>query len=223
MANLWPSKQKKPEPSVPDSPVFEEEEFTPTPNTELRLKSLNLTEDKVQRIFLDHAFRYIIFDFYEIKKIREKEMRDKDEFLPEELEQLKIEYQYIDLILEKGRKGFIAGCSMNHIHLLRKLAKTIIRLNPVIDKNKNPDLEVFWMENKAKELKPIDELLSTTKLKILYELIEAGILKEEDSKPVSTGTTDTAPPKIIGPDSEDIVMDSDSDKSDSKKSTLNFN
>lgn len=205
----------------------DEEEFIPTFNTVLRLSSLNLTEDKVQRIFLDHAFKYVVRDYYDIKDIREKEMKDKDEFLPEELDHLKDEYQIITLILEFERKDFFSRCTMNHLDLLRKIAKAIIKLNPVIDKNKNPDLEVYWLDNKAKILTPFDERLKTIKLKILYELIEAGILSEEEPKSVTTGTTDTTPPvitgPITGPDSEDIVMDGGTGKSEDKKSTMNFN
>jgi hypothetical protein len=222
LAALLPSKHNKP--VLPDSDSgFDEDDFTPTPNTELRLNNLNLTENKVQRIFLDHAFRYYLSDFYEIKKIRESEMRDKEEYLPEELQQLKLEYQVIDIILEMGRKDFIAKCSMNHLDLLRRLAKIIIKLNPVIDKNRNPDLEVYWLENKEKSLKPIDEMLNKSKFKILSELIEADILKEETTKTSSNGTTDTSPPKISEPDSDDIVMGGDSSSTDTKKATLNFN
>ncbi|WP_042560842.1 hypothetical protein [Pseudomonas fluorescens] len=203
----------------PDSP--DDSEFIATPNTVLRLASLNLTEDKVQRIFLDHAFRYIIHDYYLIMQIREKEMRDRNECMPEEMEQLKIEYQIIALILEHERKDFIYKCTANHLELLRKLAKRIIKLNPVIDKHKNPDLDVFWLENCSNLLKPFDDRLRTIKLKILYELIEAEILKEEEpSKSTDTGTA-TEPPPVLSKE-DDIVMDG-SDKTEEKKSTLNFN
>ncbi len=221
-AILSPFKTEKVE-KAPELESPDEDEFTPTPNTELRLKDLKLSEDKVQRIFLDHAFRYVVRDYYDIKYIREKEMRDKEEFFPEELEHLKDEYQIISLILDFERKDFMSRCTMNHLDLLRKIAKAIIKLNPVIDKNKNPDLEVYWLDNKAKLLEPFDERLQTIKLKILYELIAANILKEEEPKPITTGTTDTTPPVIAGPDSDDIVMDSGTGKTEEKKSTMNFN
>lgn len=221
-ALLSPYETKKVE-KAPEPESSDIDEFIPTPNTQLKLSSLNLAEDKVQRIFLDHAFRYVIRDYYDIRDIREKEMRNKEDFFPEELEQLKGEHEIISLILEFERKDFISRCTMNHLDLLRKHAKSIIKLNPVIDKNKNPDLEVYWLDNKDKLLEPFDTRLKTIKLKILYELIEANILKEEEPKPVTTGTTDTTPPVIAGPDSEDIVMDGGTGKTDEKKSTLNFN
>lgn len=203
----------------PDSP--DDSDFIATPNTELRLSSLNLTEDKVQRIFLDHAFRYVIHDYYLIMQIREKEMRDRNECMPEEMEQLKIEYQIIALILEHERKDFIYKCTTNHLELLRKLAKRIIKLNPVIDNHKNPDLDVFWLENCSNLLKPFDDRLRTIKLKILYELIEAQILKEEESPKSSETGKSTEPPPVLSKE-DDIVMGG-SDKTEEKKSTLNFN
>ena len=210
--------EKAPEPESPD-----EDEFTPTPNTELRLKGLKLSEDKVQRIFMDFAFRLVIRDYYSIMNIRAKEMKDKEEFLPEELEHLKDEYQIISLILEFERKDFISRCTMNHLDLLRKIAKEIIKLNPMIDKNKNPDLEVYWLDNKAKLLEPFDLRLNLIKTKVFNQLKDAGILTEEEPKTVTTGTTDTTPPGIAGPDSDDIVMDGGTGKTEEKKSTMNFN
>lgn len=201
-------------------------DFIPTPNTELRLNSLNLSADKVQRIFLDHAYRHNVRDYYEIMQIRGREMKNKEEFLSEELEQLRIEHEIIGLLLESERRDFIARCGQHHIELLRKVAKTIISLNPLVDKCKNPELEIYWLENKVKLLKPIDERLQAVKLKILQELIAAEILKEEIPKTVSTGTTETTPPKLDATDSEDIVMDSEQSetgKTEGKKSSLNFN
>lgn len=205
----------------PESP--DDDEFTPTPNTELRLKNLKLSEDKVQRIFMDFAFRFVIRDYYAIMNIRAKEMKDKEEFYPEELEHLKDEYQIISLILEFERKDFISSCTMNHLDLLRKIAKKIIKLNPVIDKNKNPDLEIFWLENNLKLLEPFKLRLNLIKTKVFNQLKDAGILSEEEPKPVTTGTTDTTPPVIAGPDSDDIVMDGGTGKTEEKKSTMNFN
>lgn len=200
-------------------------DFIPTPNTELRLNSLNLSADKVQRIFLDHAYRHNVRDYYEIMKIRGREIKNKEEFLPEELEQLRIEHEIIGLLLESERRDFIARCGQHHIELLRKVAKTIISLNPLVDKNKNPDLEIYWNENKHKLLKPLEIRLNLIKEKILKELQAAGILPEEVPQSVTTGTTETIPPKLDA-DSDDIVMDSEQSetgKTEGKKSSLNFN
>lgn len=202
------------------------DEFTPTPNNQLSLKGLKLSEDKVQRIFLDFAFRHVIRDYYAIKNIRAKEMKDKDEFFPEELEELKTEFQIIELILEFERKDFIYKCSVNHLELMREVAKKLIKENPTINKNTNPELAVFWNDNRAKLLLPIELRLDLIKTKVFNQFEDAGILTEEEPKSVTTGTTDTTPPVITGPtgpDSEDIVMDGGTGKSDDKKSTMNFN
>jgi hypothetical protein len=226
LANLWPFKGKEPESSVPESTLFEEDEFTPTLNTELRLKSLNLSDDKVQRIFSDFAFRFVIGDIYKIKDIREKEMRDKNEFLPEELEQLKDEYQIIALLLEFERKDFIYKCSINHLELLRKTVRELHKnKNLTIDNSANPELRVFWLENCSKLLLPFDTRLMVIKKKIYNELKEAGILKEDDSN-TAPPTDEKLPPVGTGEhsDVEDLVLD-DADKkgkADSKKSSLNF-
>lgn len=223
LANLWPFKPKEPKPTVPDSSVFEEEEFTPTPNTELRLKSLNISDDKIQRIFLDFSFRFIIGDYYKIKDIREKEMKDKNEFLPEELEQLKDEYQIIALLLEFERKEFIYKCSVNHLELLRKTVKELYKIkNLKIDNHENPELRVFWLENCSKLLLPFDTRLQLIKRKILNELKEAGILSEDEPSKTTGTVTATDPPPVLSKE-DDIVMDGESKNSDSKKSTLNFN
>ena len=203
----------------PESP--DDFDFIPTPNTELKLKSLNLSYDKVEHIFLDHAFKHGLRDAYQIMKIREQEMKDRNEFFPEELEQLKDEYQIIQLIIEHERKDFLYRCNLNHLELIRKIAKKIIEANPSIDKSSNLDLVVFWNDNCSKLLQPIEIRLSEIKTRVFKELHAAGILSEEE--PVkSTGTaTSTEPPPVLSKE-DDIVMDG-SDKTEAKKSTLNFN
>lgn len=221
-ALLSPYETKKVE-KAPEPESSDIDEFVPTPNNELILRRLKLTEDKVQRIFTDFAFKFVLRDYYAIMNIRAKEMKDKEEFLPEEREEFKTEFLIIELILEYERKDFIYKCSVNHLDLMRKIAKKLINENPTIVKDNNPELIVFWNDNCAKLLQPIEIRLNLIKSKVFNQLKEAGILSEEEPKPVTTGTTETTPPVIAGPDSEDIVMDGGTGKTDEKKSTLNFN
>ena len=203
----------------PDSP--DEFDFIATPNTELKLKTLNLSYDKVEHIFLDHAYKHGLSDAYQIMKIREQEMKNRSEFYPEELEQLKDEYQIIQLIIEYERKEFLYKCKANHRELLRKIAKKIIEANPSIDNTSNLDLVVFWNDNCSKLLQPIEVRLSAIKTKVFKELHATGILSEEEpSKSTDSGTA-TEPPPVLSKE-DDIVMDG-SDKTEEKKSTLNFN
>lgn len=203
----------------PDSP--DDSDFIATPNNQLKLKSLNLSHDKVERIFLDHAFKHGLRDAYQIMRIREQEMKNRNEFHPEELEQLKDEYQIIQLIIEYERKDFLYKCNANHMELIRKIAKKIIEANPSIDNNSNLDLVVFWNDNCSKLLLPIDTRLSAIKTKVFMELHAAGILSEEEPTKSTDSGTATEPPPVLSKE-DDIVMDG-SDKTEEKKSTLNFN
>lgn len=196
-------------------------DFTPTPNTQLKLKSLNLSHDKVERIFLDHAFKHVLRDAYQILKIREQEMKNRNEFHPEELEQLKDEFQIIQLIIEHERKDFLYKCNVNHLELIRKVAKKIIDANPSIDNSSNLDLVVFWNDNCSKLLQPIEVRLSAIKTKVFKELHAAGILLEEEPVKATDNGTSTEPPPVLSKE-DDIVMDG-SDKTEEKKSSLNFN
>lgn len=197
-------------------------DFTPTPNTTLRVSNLHLTEDKVQRIFLDHAFKFKLGDVYDIRDARQAEIKNKGEFLPEELEQYKDELEIINLIINYERKDFMSRCYMNHLELLRKIAKELIRLNLPITAGINPELEVYWNDNGHKLLEPIGLRLANIKKKIFQDLVDAGILTDDSQQDTTTTTSNETPPALTK-DESDIVMDSSSETTGEKKSTLNFN
>ncbi|MFV3378642.1 hypothetical protein ACNE9Y_31510 [Pseudomonas sp. NY11226] len=197
-------------------------DFTPTPNTTLRVSNLHLTEDKVQRIFLDHAFKFKLGDVYDIRDARQAEIKNKGEILPEELEQYKDELEIINLIINYERKDFMSRCYMNHLELLRKIAKELIRLNLPITAGINPELEVYWNDNGHKLLEPIGLRLAKIKKKIFQDLVDAGILTDDSQQDTTTTTSNETPPALTK-DESDIVMDGSSETTGEKKSTLNFN
>lgn len=197
-------------------------DFTPTPNTTLRVSNLHLTEDKVQRIFLDHAFKFKLGDVYDIRDARQAEIKNKGEFPPEELEQYKDELEIINLIINYERKDFMSRCYMNHLDLLRKIAKELIRLNLPITAGLNPELNLYWNENGQKLLKPIGLRLEKIQRKIVQDLVDAGILTDDYQSSTTTTTSNETPPALTK-DESDIVMDGSSENTGEKKSTLNFN
>lgn len=210
-------------PVAEESPESSDDfDFTPTPNTTLRVSNLHLTEDNVQRIFLDHAFKFKLGDVYDIRDARQAEIKNKGEFLPEELEQYKDELEIINLIINYERKDFMSCCYMNHLELLRKIAKELIRLNLPITAGLNPELNLYWNENGQKLLKPIGLRLEKIQRKIVQDLVDAGILTDDSQQDTTTTTSNETPPALTKVES-DIVMDGSSETTGEKKSTLNFN
>ncbi|EMM2241348.1 hypothetical protein E6W26_29040 [Pseudomonas aeruginosa] len=192
--------------------VIDDVEFEAIPNDDMKLNVIGAV--KIQAMFLDIAFVFMMDDLYILQKDMEESCKKTHDLDQEEIDILIDKRDKITSMIKKARKDFPDFVDANYRPEMKVVMRDIIKKDLLISTHRET-LKAIWLDHNTSTLQKCNTHLLLVKRKILDEFVTNKVIEQ-----ASTGDIDFS----TGTSGQKNEMDTKGNqpKADEKQSTLDF-
>lgn len=168
--------------------VIDDTEFIATPNDDMKLNVFGAV--KIQAMFLDIAFVFMMDDLYILQRDMENSCKNTDDLDEEEIQTLKDQRDKIISMIKNARSSFPMFVEENYRNEMKVVIRDIIKKDIPIATHKE-SLRAVWTDHSTTTLLKCNTHLLLVKKKIMDEFITQKVIEtvEQGVIDFSTGTS----------------------------------
>lgn len=192
--------------------VIDDVEFEAIPNDDMKLNVIGAV--KIQAMFLDIAFVFMMDDLYILQKDMEDSCKKTQDLDQEEIDILIDKRDKITSMIKKARKDFPDFVDANYRPEMKVVMRDIIKKDLLISTHRET-LKAIWLDHNTSTLQKANTHLLLVKRKILDEFVTNKVIEQASTSDIdfSTGTSGQK---------NEMDNKGNQPKADEKQSTLDF-